>query len=274
MAIATRDVVSVPPTTPIIGAVATMTRFGFRRLPITDAGSHKLLGIVTAGDILNFLGGGDDVNLIQVKHHGNLLVAVNESVREIMTPHPETVMESAALADVIDIIVTKKIGGLPVVDEDGVLMGIVTERDVMRVLCSEPQHRLVEEIMSTSLRFVHPEDPLATVVRDMVKYRFRRMPVLRDDVLCGVIAATDIVRYLGDKQIFEEIVTGDIAEVMGLPIRNLITGGLHTTTPETRISAAAREMLQRKVGALPVVEGNRLVGIVTEFDLVRAFSQE
>ena len=42
MAIATRDVISVPPTTSIIGAVEQMTNCGFRRLPVTDAGTKKL----------------------------------------------------------------------------------------------------------------------------------------------------------------------------------------------------------------------------------------
>src|SRR5690606_33328155 len=64
MAIATRDVVSVPPTMPILAAVETMTNCGFRRLPVVDAGSRKLRGIVTSGDIINFMGGGDKFNLV------------------------------------------------------------------------------------------------------------------------------------------------------------------------------------------------------------------
>ena len=68
MAIATRDVVSVPPTTTIMGAVETMTECGFRRLPVTDAGTKKLRGIITSGDIINFMGGGDKYRLVQVKH--------------------------------------------------------------------------------------------------------------------------------------------------------------------------------------------------------------
>ena len=59
MAIATTDVISVPPTQSIIGAVEIMTSCGFRRLPVTDAGTKKLRGIITSGDIINFMGGGD-----------------------------------------------------------------------------------------------------------------------------------------------------------------------------------------------------------------------
>ena len=72
MAIATRDVISVPPTQSIISAVATMTECGFRRLPVTDAGTKKLRGIVTSGDVINFMGGGDKYQLVRVRHNGNL----------------------------------------------------------------------------------------------------------------------------------------------------------------------------------------------------------
>ncbi|MDD3858360.1 MAG: CBS domain-containing protein, partial [Methanoculleus sp.] len=68
MAIATRDVVVAQQTTTIIQGVEIMTREGFRRLPVVDAGTRHLRGIVTVGDIINFMGGGDKFNLVQVKH--------------------------------------------------------------------------------------------------------------------------------------------------------------------------------------------------------------
>ncbi len=86
MAIATRDVISIPPTQSIIGAVEIMTKCGFRRLPVTDAGTRKLRGIITSGDVINFMGGGDKYKLVQVRHGGNLLAAVNESVRYYHDP--------------------------------------------------------------------------------------------------------------------------------------------------------------------------------------------
>jgi CBS domain-containing protein len=60
---------------------------------------------------------------------------------------------------------------------------------------------------------------------------------------------------------------------MGLPVRNLVSGKLFTTTPERSINDAAREMLEQNVGALPVIEKARLIGLVTEFDMVRALAQ-
>ena len=69
------------------------------------------------------------------------------------------------------------------------------------------------------------------------------------------------------------MVTGNVAEVMALPVRTLVSGNLHTIDPKKNINEAAREMLARNVGALPVIEDAKLVGLVTEFDLVNAFAR-
>jgi CBS domain-containing protein len=274
MAIATHDVVSVPPTESIMGAVGMMTKYGFRRLPVTDAGTKKLRGIVTSGDVINFMGGGDKYRLVQVRHNGNLIAAVNESVRTIMTQNPTTLSADSHIRDALRIIVTKKIGGLPVVDAKGVLSGILTERDVLGVLASERSPLAVEDVMSATLRVTTPDCPIATVTQDMTKYRFRRLPVVSDDVLYGIITATDIMRYLGSREVFSRLTSGNIAEVTNLPVRTLIAGDLFTTQPEKSVNDAAREMLEKNIGALPVIEGGRLIGLVTEFDLVRALARE
>jgi CBS domain-containing protein len=61
---------------------------------------------------------------------------------------------------------------------------------------------------------------------------------------------------------------------MGLSVQMLLSGNLYTTTPDTTINDAAKDMLDKGVGALPVIEDTHLVGLVTEFDLVKAFSKE
>jgi CBS domain-containing protein len=272
MAIATADVISVPPTKSIIGAVEQMTKCGFRRLPVTDAGTKKLRGVITSGDIINFMGGGDKYRLVEVRHNGNLIAALNENVRTIMTQQPVTLGHDARIRDAVDIIIKKKIGGLPIIGNDGTLAGIVTERDVLRVLGTGRSPLAVEDVMTTSLRVTEPDCPISKVTRDMTNYRFRRLPVVSNEVLYGIVTATDIMRYLGSREVFARLTTGNVAEVTALPVRTLVAGSLITTTPEKSINEAAREMLKKNIGALPVIEDSRLIGLVTEFDLVRAFA--
>ncbi len=218
------------------------------------------------------MGGGNKFNLVLKKHGGNLLAAINESVREIMTKEVVTLRKDARITDAASLIVEKRMGGLPVLDTgEGVLVGIVTERDVMKVLSAERMTTLVEEAMSTSLKVTGPETPIGEATRQMIAHRFRRLPVVKDDVLYGIITATDIMKYLGTGAVFQRMVTGDVAEVMALPVRTLVSGTLHTIDPSKNINEAAREMLARNVGALPVIEDARLVGLISEFDLVKAF---
>jgi CBS domain-containing protein len=273
MAIATTQVVSVPPTMTILDAARTMTECGFRRLPVTDPGTRRMRGITTASDIISLFGGGDKQGLVTVKHGGNLLAAVNESIREIMSSHYLSLKSTETIADALAIILGQKIGGLPIVDSNETLLGIVTERDVLRLLGTGGSDLCVEDVMSTALRVTAPDATIAAATREMGRCRFRRLPVVAEDVLFGIITSTDIVRYLGTGEVFDRLVTGNVAEVMDLPVRTLMKGELVTTAPEVPITTAARTMLERGIGALPVIEDSRLIGLVTEFDLVRAFSE-
>lgn len=274
LSIATRQVISAPPTMRIFGAIETLTEWGVRRLPIVDPGTHRLKGILTARDVVDFLGGGEKFNLIHVKHGGNFLAAINESVSRIMKPDVRTLPPHASLHEAIQIIVKDRIGGIPIVDDEGVLTGIVTERDVLKVLCRTHSNQKVRNAMTSSLLVQQPDCPLSMVTKVMTSHQFRRLPIVKNDVLFGIITATDIVRYIGSGKVFESLITGHETDVMSLPVRDLINGNLYTIDPDQSITDAARQMLEKGVGALPVIENTRLVGLVTEFDLVRALSIE
>ena len=69
MKIASTDVISIPPSKSIKDTAKVMMEHQFRRLPIADPGSGKVLGIVTVMDILDFFGGGNKFNIIEKKNH-------------------------------------------------------------------------------------------------------------------------------------------------------------------------------------------------------------
>jgi len=76
--VAKSPVVTMAPTTPVYDAVQIMAREGFRRMPIASPGTKALVGIVTATDIINYLGGGEKFHIIQRKYGGNFFKAINE----------------------------------------------------------------------------------------------------------------------------------------------------------------------------------------------------
>ena len=117
MGVASPDVVTVPPTTTIMGAIKTMTFYGFSRLPIADAGTKRLIGFVTSVDIVDFLGGGLRHNLLSEKYGGNIFTAINADIREIMSTKLTYADDNSTLNDVLKLMYEKNVGGLPIVDE-------------------------------------------------------------------------------------------------------------------------------------------------------------
>ena len=270
---ASPDVVTVPPTTTIMGAIKTMTFYGFSRLPIADAGTKRLMGFVTSVDIVDFLGGGLRHNLLQEKYGGNIFTAINADIREIMSDKLTYASDSASLNDVLNLMYEKNVGGLPIVDEDTRIKAIITEEDFVRFCRGLDTGLAVESFMSPNVVTAPAQTTIEKMTRMIIQKGFRRMPVVQDGVLMGMVTASDIMKYLGSGAAFEKVVTGDIGEVMNQPVKSLIKRSLLTTEKKVDLGHAARKMLDSDIGSLPVMDKGSLVGILTERDYVRALAE-
>lgn len=92
----------------------------------------------------------------------------------------------------------KKIGALVVTDADGGLVGILSERDIVRKLAETPGQtlpQLVSENMTENVITCAPEDSLVTVLRLMTLGKFRHMPVMDAGRLCGMVTIGDVVTF-------------------------------------------------------------------------------
>lgn len=117
-------------------------------------------------------------------------------VVEIMTHTPVTIREDATAHDAAGLMRDKEIGSLVVV-EAGKPMGIVTERDlVTKVAASDtqPSRVLVRDIMSSPVVAVHPDEEVAEAARLMSQRKIRRLPVVQEGKLVGIVTENDIVR--------------------------------------------------------------------------------
>ncbi|WP_219413866.1 CBS domain-containing protein [Pseudonocardia nigra] len=107
-----------------------------------------------------------------------------------------TVEPSATVADLIGALATHNVGAMPVVDDD-VLVGIVSERDVVRRLHDGGSGLLeltVAEIMSSDVTTCEPGADVTEVARTMTAGRFRHLPVVDDGRLAGIVSIGDIVK--------------------------------------------------------------------------------
>lgn len=97
--------------------------------------------------------------------------------------------------------------------------------------------------------------------------RIRHLPVVQDGRLLGLVTHRDILR--AQAKVMAGLVAKSETELVSLTAKELMTANVRTTTPDTPAKEAARALLDNRFGCLPVVEDDRLVGIVTEIDFLR-----
>jgi CBS domain-containing protein len=279
MSIAKKEVIAVPQSASIKEAADLMVKNKFRRLPITDPGSGKLRGIITVMDILDFLGGGDKYKIIEKKHDGNFLAAINEPVKEIMTRKVEVLSNKNSIEDAVSKMINKGVGALPITDSNENIVGIVSERDFAVLLSGILTDETVEDYMTTSLIKTTPGTRVEGATKIMVRNRLRRIPIIGEerktphpepDKLVGIVTATDILEFLGNSTAFEKIITNNADEVLNTTLNDIMTKNVTTTNTYTKLGDLCSIMEKEGIGGMPVVRNDELLGVITESDVLRA----
>jgi len=124
----TRKVVTIDKDALIHEAVDKMNRHRFRHLPVVDA-DNRLIGIVTDRDIRSALPPG---HLRDADKEDKPADLSRTKIKDIMTPNPVTASLSYAIQDALLLIQEHRVGALPVVDDQGILKGIISVRDLLR----------------------------------------------------------------------------------------------------------------------------------------------
>ena len=116
------------------------------------------------------------------------------TAHEVMHTKLITVTEQTPIAESVRLLKKYRIGGLPVVDGDSRLVGIITEKDLLRV-CYEERgtFRVVGDLMSRNVRTFQQNDPLENLCDCLMANDFRHVPVLDGDKLVGLLCWADLV---------------------------------------------------------------------------------
>ena len=128
---------------------------------------------------------------------------------------------------------------------------------------------LIQEIMTTRLRTIGPQDTLRAAIEKMAAAGCRRLPVVQGDQLVGIVADLDIRQALNSPIILRER-WQDEDLMDSAVVQACMTFDPVTVTPGTPVLQAAHIMRDRKIGGLPVMDDGQLVGIVTETDMLDA----
>jgi CBS domain-containing protein len=267
--IAKSTVITMPPTTPIYDAIKMMAKEGFRRIPIANPATKVLDGIVTATDIIDYLGGGKKFELIRHKFDGNIFKAINEPIKLIMTQKVYSIKTSARMSEAIELMTKMNLGGLPVVDDENRVKAIITERDIMSLFADMISGVTVAQLMTEQVVTALSRTTIFEAERSMATQGFRRLPIISDDKVVGIITTMDVIRFFGSGEVFKHLRSGTIIQVLNTPALEIASKDVSTVEPNADVGQAAKIMKDKDIGAVPVVKNKKLVGIITERDFFK-----
>jgi CBS domain-containing protein len=130
-----------------------------------------------------------------------------KSVRDAMTPSVRTVNPAQSLTEAAEVMKGEDVGSVPVVEE-GRLAGILTDRDIVTRAVAErrdPQTVKVDEIASRELVTVEPEQDLDEALALMARHQVRRLPVVEEGQLVGMLAQADVALEAKEKNVGETV---------------------------------------------------------------------
>lgn len=268
-----KPVFSATSTSPIIRGIETMLSKSVRRVPITDAQAH-LKGIVTATDIVNFLGGGDHYNIVKAKYGGKFFSALYEPLGSVMSEELISATVDSKFSDALERMIKENVGALPIVDKSGALVGIMTEYDVVRYLSGRSMTETVGEYMTRNPVMISSDVSIKSASRLMVSNGFRRLPVVKGNTVLGIVTTTDIIKYIGEGSAFRRILLDEMDQVLSVPVSEIMRTGVIIVKSDLQLGEVAPLVRTSCIGSVLVEEGGDVVGILTERDLLTALAVE
>ncbi|ATF14711.1 CBS and ACT domain-containing protein [Brevibacillus porteri] len=121
----------------------------------------------------------------------------------------------------------------------------------------------IEEIMRKKIVTIQPSTTIGEALLLLRANRIRHLPVIENDSLVGIVSDRDLRDALPSRLLTHD----DDDTVLHKPVADIMNQQVITAHPLDFIEDAALQLYEHKIGSLPIVEGNRLVGLITESDL-------
>jgi acetoin utilization protein AcuB len=128
----------------------------------------------------------------------------------------------------------------------------------------------VRKIMHTDVVALQADEPLLSAVEATTSEHIRHVPILEGEQLIGMVSATDIKHATPSP-----LVEGNEAEYRKVlnetPLRRIMRRAPITARPDATLAEIVRLMVENRIGAIPIVDAGKLVGIISELDVLRTF---
>ncbi len=233
---------------------------------------RKLRGLMSIKRIIKLVACHGDWKVFCEKHGMNVYdTLVGTRVSETMrreTPH--VVLGKHSFEDVIEIMAKEKIGAVPVVLEDGTVVGIITERHIVAITQVAPLHVAVHEIATKDVVTIDPGKTVGETIKVMAEKWIRHLPIVDEEGRpVAIVTSRDIVDYLSHEETLRMLRRGRDKEVMEKPVLEIASRSIVAVPPSEDLHVALRLMRNRALSSILLVDAtNRLAGIVTERDIV------
>ena len=138
-----------------------------------------------------------------------------KSVRDAMTEDPRSIGASASVVEAARVMREEHIGSLPITDDEQ-LVGMITDRDITTRVVAEaadPKMTSVGDVVSRDLISIEPDEDLEEAVQLMASHQVRRLPVVENGRLVGIVAQADVALNLREN----EQRTGELVEAISEP---------------------------------------------------------
>ncbi len=251
--------VVVEPQTPLVNVLRGLKNRAVRHALVQEEG--RLVGIISARDILRDIVRAEDRTLSQL----------NERLaRDVMTRDVVTVGFEEGFARLVEKFLEHDFGTIPVVGAKGKAVGVVSERHIVDALSGHVTYVRVGEIASSPLITADAGSTLYDAIAKMVEFNIRRVPFIGETgSLTGIITLKDVVSLLGSWRTVEAIEVGRGGEILDTPLDPTWRCSIASIDSKVDVSEALKKMRSLGVGSLLVRDGDQIVGIVTERDVVR-----
>jgi len=297
-----REVTAVSKDAPLANVVALMLGKLYRAVPVVDGGIP--VGMICNSDLVQK--GGLTVRLDLLSKldkpavHETLarLAAANKFAADVMTPGPTVVDEGTPLPRVAEVMAHRRLKRLPVVDDHGALVGIVSRLDLLRTVAGGTDRAPatpremgladdtpISRIMRTDIPLVHPDTPLPEVFQAVISTRLNRTLVVdADQRVVGLVTDAELLdrltpslrpgalRSLMHRLPFHgKVDTSAEQHARARRASDLMSRDVATTAEDTLVSDAIALMLKGSHKVLAVVNASgRLTGMVDRADLLHA----
>jgi CBS domain-containing protein len=255
-------------------ALSLLARTGRRgpyKLPVLDR-NEKLKGVIVGRRVLEVLMGTRGATL---RSKGGVAQILAENVGLFCNETHSIFPRSAPAKMLAKYMVESGIGSIFVVDENSTLRGIVDETGFLERMRDRIHDVTASHVMTREAHTIGPDAKVSDAVKRMIDLRVRRLPVILDGRLCGILTVTDVLHHiLGERNVDAFLESFDIFDFLGQPVRNLMVEEVVTVRPEEELGRAASTMIDRDVSALVVASHNAKVeGIVARIDFLSGLAR-